>query len=101
MYVVCVTVWVKPGHEQDFIAATSVNHRHTRAEPGNIRFDILEKLDEPTQFFLYEVYRTAEDFTVHQKTPHYLEWKERVAPWMAQNRQGVKHRSLMPGDGDW
>ena len=98
MYVVCVTVWVKPGHEQDFVAATRENHHATRREPGNVRFDVLGKEDDPSQFFLYEVYRSRDDFAAHQKTPHYLTWKETVAPLMAQPRQGIKHLSLLPDD---
>jgi len=98
MYVVCVTVWVKPGHEQDFVAATRDNHYATRKEPGNVRFDVLGKEDDPTQFFLYEVYRSRDDFVAHQKTPHYLQWKETVGPLMAQPRQGIKHLSLLPDD---
>ncbi len=99
MFVVCVTVWVRPGHEQDFVRATEANHRGTRQEPGNARFDVLQAKDEAGRFFLYEVYRDAEAFATHQKTPHYLEWRETVAPWMAQPRQGVKHQSLLPEGG--
>jgi len=40
-------------------------------------------------------------FQSHQKTEHYLKWKETVADWMAQPRQGVKHYSLFPADSDW
>jgi len=101
MYVVCVTVWVKPGHEQGFIDATRANHAGTREEPGNVRFDVLRREDDPSQFFLYEAYRTKEDFVAHQQTPHYLTWRETVADWMADKRQGVKHLSLFPGDADW
>lgn len=100
MYVVCVTVWVKAGFEAAFIEATHKNHVGTRKEPGNLRFDVLQKADDPAQFFLYEVYRTEEDFSIHQKTPHYQAWKETVAGWMAQNRQGVRHHSLFP-DAGW
>ena len=98
MYVVCVTVWVKPGMEQAFIDATRDNHRGTRTEPANVRFDVLRKEDDPTQFFLYEVYGTRDDFARHQLTPHYLAWREKVEPMMAQKRQGVRHVSLMTAD---
>ncbi len=101
MYVVCVTVWVKPGHEPDFVAATRDNHLATRQEPGNVRFDVLAKEDDPSQFFLYEVYHSRDDFAAHQQTPHYLRWKATVAPFMAQSRQGIKHLSLMPDDASW
>lgn len=101
MYVVCVTVWVKQGHEDEFIEATRLNHLGTRQEPGNVRFDVLRKVDEPGRFFLYEVYRQAEDFASHQQTDHYLEWKKTVADWMDRPREGVKHDSLLPPDESW
>jgi autoinducer 2-degrading protein len=101
MYVVCVTAWVKPGFEQSFIEAGYQNHLATRQEPGNLRFDVLQKEDEPTRFFLYEAYRTKEDFVTHQQTEHYLNWKATVAPWMAQNRQGICHLSLYPDQSGW
>ena len=98
MYVVCVTVWVVPGHEEEFIRATEANHRGTRQEPGNVRFDVLRAQDDPGRFFLYEVYRSEEDFRAHQQTGHYLAWRETVADWMARKREGVKHASLFPAD---
>jgi autoinducer 2-degrading protein len=102
MYAVCVTVHVKPDQVQTFIEATLENARQSRlTEPGNVRFDILQAESEPTRFFLYEVYRENEDFARHQQTPHYLRWKETVAPWMAVPRQGVRHLSLFPSDPEW
>ncbi len=101
MYIVCVTIWVKPGLEDRFIDATRDNHAGTRKEAGNVRFDVLRKEDDPSQFFLYEVYRCKDDFVAHQQTPHYLRWKETVTDWMAQKRQGVKYGSLLPEAGNW
>jgi len=101
MFVVCVNVWVKEGREEAFIAATRANHLGTRREPGNVRFDVLRKEDEPDRFMLYEVYRTREDFGRHQETPHYLEWRETVADLMARPREGLKYASLVPADGAW
>ena len=100
MYVVCVTVHVKPEAVQDFIEATLDNARHTRREGGNVRFDVLQAEGEPTRLFLYEVYRTKDDFAKHQQTEHYLRWRETVADWMAQPRRGVKHDSIFFGDAE-
>jgi len=100
MYVVCVAVQVKPGFSDPFIEATLDNARHTRREAGNARFDILQAVDDLNRFTLYEAYRSPEDFTAHQKTEHYLRWREAVADWMAQPRQGVKHESLFFGGGE-
>jgi len=101
MHVVCVTVHVKPDSLAQFTDAILANARGTRTEPGNVRFDVLQHAEDPTRFLLYEVYRTPADFTAHQQTPHYLEFKARAADWMAEPRVGVKYQSLFPADADW
>ncbi len=101
MYIVCVTIHVKPENVEEFIQATLTNARHTRKEPGNVRFDFLEATEEENRFFLYEVYKSPEDFIKHQQTDHYLNWRETVQDWMAQKRQGVKHVNIFPDDNEW
>ena len=98
MFVVSVTIWVKPEFLEPFIAATLDNARNTRKEPRNVRFDVSQGQDDPTRFLLYEVYQSKEDFVAHQQTGHYLRWKESVADWMAQPRQGMKHQSIFFGN---
>ncbi len=100
MYVVSVTVFVKPEFVGHFIAASLANARGSRAEPGNVRWDLAQAEDDPGRFLLYEVYRTKDDFARHQQTAHYLAWKAAVADWMAQPRQGVKHAALFFGDDE-
>ncbi|MDX9754601.1 MAG: antibiotic biosynthesis monooxygenase [bacterium] len=101
MFVVCVTVHVIPGFAEAFITATEANVRGTRQETGNVRFDVLRGIDDENRFFLYEVYKTPEDFASHQQTAHYLEWRETVADWMAEKRVGLKHTSVFPAEQDW
>jgi len=101
MYAVCVTVRVLSEKIEPFLQATLENARQSRQEPGNVRFDVLQAEAEPSQFFLYEVYRTKDDFARHQQTPHYLLWRETVAPWMATPRQGVRHLSCFPDAAGW
>ncbi len=101
MFVVSVSVHVKEGKIPLLIDAIVENARATRAEPGNVRFDVLQQELDPTRFLLYEVYRSPDAFAAHQKTPHYLKFKERVADWMAEPRVGVKCHSLFPADSDW
>lgn len=100
MFVVSVTIFVKPESVPQFIAATFDNARNTRQEPGNVRFDVLQAEEDPTRFLLYEAYHTKDDFAKHQQTEHYLRWKQTVADWMAQPRQGIKHKSLFFGESE-
>ena len=101
MYIVCVSVHVKERNLDPFVEAILENARNTRHEPGNVRFDVLQHEQDPLRFVLYEVYRSPEDFSAHQRTPHYLKFKEAVADWMAEPRVGVRCRSLFPTDSGW
>lgn len=96
MYIVCVTVAVLPDHVDEFIKATRENARNTRKEPKNLRFDVTQVIDAPTQFMLYEVYDSEDGFKAHQQTPHYLAWKEKVVPWMAKPRSSIKCHEIYP-----
>ena len=99
MYVVVVTIHVKPEHAAAFALATLDNAQNSRQEPGNVRFDVLQAEDDPQRFALYEAYHTKEDFAKHQQTAHYSRWKDAVADMMDQPRQGIKHHSIFFGDG--
>jgi len=102
MIVTLVHVWVKEQHIEDFKNASIENHKESINEPGNLRFDVLQDDSDPSKFVLYEAYESEEASAEHKKTIHYLTWRERVADWMAQPRQGVKHRILAPMDkGLW
>ena len=99
MYIVCVTIFVKPVLIEPFIDATLDNARNTRYEPNNVRFDVIQAEDDPTRFMLYEVYQSKEDFAAHQTTAHYLKWKSAVADFVAQPRTSTKNRAIFFGDG--
>ena len=96
MYVVVVNVSVKPESVAEFIEATRANHLGTRQEPDNLRFDVLQRNDDTNRFVIYEAYAEEGGFAAHQRTEHYLKWKEAVAPMMADPRSPQKCTSLFP-----
>ncbi len=96
MVLACVHVSVKSEHVDDFIAATKRNHLASIREPGNLRFDVSQRPDDPTKFLLYEAYETPEAAAAHKETAHYLEWRDAVAPWMAEPRSADKYEMLFP-----
>ena len=102
MVVYCVTVYVKAGCEEAFEAATVLNHKGTRKEPGNHRFDVLRSSDDPSRYMLYEVYDSEEAVAAHKETAHYAAWRDTVAGMMAKPREGKKYTVICPeGRGHW
>ena len=96
MHVTLVHVQVKPAHIEDFIAATRLNHEASVLESGNRRFDVLQSPEDPGRFVLYEAYISAEAAADHKQTAHYFAWRDTVAEWMAEPRQGVRYDGLFP-----
>jgi len=96
MRVTIVYVEVKEKFISDFIIASEKNHTESIKETGNLRFDILQSEEDPSQFVLYEAYASDEDATQHKRTAHYLQWRETVADWMANPRNGIKYNGLKP-----
>lgn len=98
MIVNVVTVHVKAEHIPEFIAATVKNHEGSRREPGNHRFDVLQSAEDPGRFMLYEIFASPEAVEAHRRTPHYLEWRAAVDPWMAKPRVLDAHKIIAPSD---
>lgn len=96
MHVTLVQVHVKPEHIEDFIVVTRANHESSVREAGNLRFDVLQSAEDPTRFVLYEAYRSGDDAARHKETSHYMTWRDAVAPWMAEPRQGRRYAGLCP-----
>ncbi len=96
MYVTLVHIHVKPENLERFVEATTANHEGSVREPGNLRFDVLQSVEDPTRFILYEAYRDEAAAKEHKETPHYAAWRDAVAGWMVEPRQGVRYDGLLP-----
>ncbi len=96
MVVICVHVSVKLEHIEDFIKAIRINHESSIRESQNMRFDVLQDPNDLSRFMLYEAYASEAGTAAHRQTPHYLAWRETVAPWMAEPRKGISYTVIAP-----
>jgi quinol monooxygenase YgiN len=101
MLIVHVHVHVKPDCVEAFRQATIANARHSIQEPGIVRFDAMQQLDDPTRFVLVEIYRTDQDPARHKETAHYATWRDTVADMMAEPRSSVKYAHVFPDAQRW
>ncbi len=101
MLVVHVFIHVNADQVDAFIEATTDNAMNSIQESSIARFDLVQQADDPSQFVLIEVYRTAEASAQHKETMHYLRWRDAVASMMAFPRQSIKYTNLFPTDADW
>jgi autoinducer 2-degrading protein len=100
MLAVHVHARVRPERVTEFLAATQVNAQASLAEPGVLRFDVIQDQDDLAHVVLAEVYRDAEASAAHKLTPHYATWRDTVAEMMAEPRASTKFSVIFPADGD-
>jgi (4S)-4-hydroxy-5-phosphonooxypentane-2,3-dione isomerase len=101
LLIVEVDVHVKPECVARFISATEANAAGSRREPGVLRFDIIQRRDDPAAFVLVEVYRDDAAAVAHKETAHYAAWREAVDDLMAEPRSSRKFVNISPGDGEF
>jgi autoinducer 2-degrading protein len=73
-----------------FREASLANAEASRQEPGITRFDLLQQVDDPTRFLIYEEYVDEAATQAHKKTAHYQLWRDTVADMMASPRNTIK-----------
>ena len=96
MFVTLVHVHVRPEHLAAFVEATRVNQEASIREPGNVRFDVLQLVEDPERFVLYEWYVDEDAARAHKTTAHYAAWRDAVADWLVEPRVGVRYVGLVP-----
>ena len=100
MLVVHVHVRIRPGQVEEFLAATLINARASLAEPGVLRFDVIQDEADPAHVVLVEVYRDADAPAAHKLTPHYAAWRDAVAEMMAEPRASTRFSAEFPLDDE-
>lgn len=88
---------VKPECIEQFKEITIYNHENARKEAGNIRFDVIQDVDDPTKFALYEAYTDEEAFAFHKTTEHYNKWAATVADYCVKPRTRTNYTPIAFG----
>jgi quinol monooxygenase YgiN len=101
MYIVHVFIRVKPDVVENFKAVTLENAVNSLKEPGVVRFDVVQEIEDPTRFVLMEIYRTKNDAVLHKETSHYNRWREIAEPLMAEPRSRIFYQNIHPTDSGW
>lgn len=102
LHVIHAPQYVQPDKVEAFIAAVTLDGiGSTHEEPGCLRFDVYQNINDPTELYLYEVYANRAAFDYHVGTPHIKKWRETVADWYDESRKGQggrRGRNVWPPD---
>lgn len=93
MFIVAVEFEIKPEHIEAFRdrviqqAGDSLKH-----EAACQQFDVCVNPEDPTIFFLYEVYDDAAAFETHRQASYFADFAETVGPWVVNKTLKTLHR---------
>lgn len=68
----------KEGRETELEAVLRGMVTPSRAEPGNLRYDLWRDVDQPERFVLDELYRDADATAYHRETAHFQAYLARI-----------------------
>ncbi len=95
-----IEIKVKPEHVEAFKEVTRTNAEATRAEPGNLRFDVTQSLTDPTVFFMLEAYADGAAKGAHFRSAHFDAWQQAVGD-LVEDTHVTGCRPVHPAEGDW
>ena len=73
MHIVLVLVTVRSEMLDEFERALLHNARESVAhDPGCLRFDVCQQIDDPTRWVLHEVYDAPAAHAAHRQSAHFL-----------------------------
>lgn len=99
MFVTLVHVHVKPDRVGDFVDLIRTNHEASVRETGNLRFDVLQSVEDPTRFVLHEWYVDEASAMAHRETAHYFAFRQAAEDLQVEPRHGVRYQGLFPETG--
>jgi autoinducer 2-degrading protein len=100
MFTVIVSIRVKQGRLEEFLAAITENAEASlRDEPGCLRFDVHQDADDPLHFVLHEIYADEAAFRdAHQAASHYHVFRD-LADEILDERVNTFGRPIYLTDG--
>jgi quinol monooxygenase YgiN len=70
-YVVSAKWRAKPGKEERLKALCEEMTEPSRAEPGNLFYQVQRSIEDPQLFYLYEQYVDEAGYVAHQESEHF------------------------------
>jgi (4S)-4-hydroxy-5-phosphonooxypentane-2,3-dione isomerase len=94
MLALIVEFQIHTQHIDAFAQAVNENARISReSEPGCRQFDVCRDPDNPSQFFLYELYDDAQAIEAHLRSDHFKHMNHVTAAWVVDKRVRTLRRT--------
>ena len=94
-------IQIRQGQVAGFLDASSGFANASLREPGLVSFALLQKMDEPAAFSLFEVYHDDAAQQAHFTSEHFRAWQTAIAPLLALLLAPQPYTPIFPPPEDW
>ena len=74
IYIVAIML-CKEGKREETLALLGALEKGSRAEQGNLQYDVTEALDKPGKFYIIERWQSKEAIDIHGATDHFTQFQ--------------------------
>ncbi len=89
MLAIVVNIEIKEGKQEEAIAAFRANAAGSRTEPGCLKWEWSQRVDDPRYFAIYELYVDQAAIDFHRASPHFLAWQSGLDTWVNAKSSGI------------
>lgn len=72
-------------HLDDYIVNMRVCAEKSNREPGCVRYEVMQDVQDPTMMCLFQVFQDDEAYQAHQDAKHHREWIALSGGWRDQS----------------
>ncbi len=84
-----------------FKASSTEGIEKLLAEPGVVSSALLQRVDDPAQFFFIEAYASREAYDAHLKSACFLDWQAQVASLLDGEAESAEYAPVYPTEEAW
>lgn len=85
MITINATVYVNKDAIKEYKALTNVLIPGTQNELGNLRYDMYQSIEQPTEFVFIEQYADQAALDAHHNADHFTSFLKNVAPFLSKD----------------
>lgn len=83
MIIIHAHLQIKPDQEQTFLEAAQTLLSATRAEEGNMSYDLMKSTEQDYHYTVVEIWKDLEATTIHNASEHFTAFTQKAPTFMA------------------
>jgi quinol monooxygenase YgiN len=95
------SIQIKTSLVESFVTVTAPFAAECLREPGLVSFALLQKVDQPGSFSLFEVYHDEQARQAHLTAQYFCQWREAISPLLEEEFWPEAYLPIHPPPEDW